>query len=102
MAKLAKAKDWVIIPGQGFAKFEVYKVLAMPENEKHYPDQLAGPQFTICQAADLNQNRLQGQQAVQLCGLHRQVKCQGSYQQPVGSSEHVVHGEPAEVAEGYL
>ena len=43
MAKLAKAKDWVIIPGQGFAKFEVYKLLAMPENEKHYPDQLAGP-----------------------------------------------------------
>ena len=41
-AELAKARAWDIVPGQVFAKFEVYKVLAMHENEKHYPDQLAG------------------------------------------------------------
>ena len=41
-AELAKAKAWDIVPGQVFAKFEVYKVLAMHENEKHYPHQLAG------------------------------------------------------------
>ena len=40
------ARIWWIniaqLPGQVFAKFEVYKALAMIENEKNYPGQLAG------------------------------------------------------------
>ena len=40
--KLKRSKAWDIVPGQVYAKFEVYKTLAMIENEKNYPDQLAG------------------------------------------------------------
>ena len=34
-AELAKTKAWDIVPGQVFAKYEVYKTLAMLENKKH-------------------------------------------------------------------
>ena len=40
--ELARTKAWDIVPGQVFAKLEVYKVLAKLENEKHCPYQLVG------------------------------------------------------------
>ena len=40
--ELNKTKAWDMVPGQVFAKYEVYKALAMIENEKNYPGQLAG------------------------------------------------------------
>ena len=41
-AELARTNAWDIVSGQVYAKFEVCKVLAQLENEKHSPDLLAG------------------------------------------------------------
>ena len=40
--ELNKTKAWDMVPGQVFAKYEVYKSLAMVENEKNYLGQLTG------------------------------------------------------------